>query len=100
MNGHFEILSTFLDLIASMIPDRYFTTKKLLLAASLFIFSFINIHAQDGQALFQNKCATCHNVFSKVTGPPLAGFQERENGRWADIKELTKWVHNPGGYIP
>src|SRR5262249_1120504 len=89
-----------LDLIASMIPDKYFNSKQLLLLTSFFVFSFLNSNAQDvaaGKALFQNKCATCHSVFTRVTGPALAGFQGR--GKWADIKEFAKWVHNPAGYM-
>src|SRR6187200_3198976 len=88
-----------LDLIASMIPDKYFTPIRLLSLVTLFVFSFSKINAQDGKILFQTKCASCHSVLVKVTGPPLGGFQERENGKWADIKELTKWIHNPAAYM-
>jgi mono/diheme cytochrome c family protein len=82
-----------------MIPYKYFTPTRLLLLVTFFVCSFSKINAQDGKALFLAKCASCHSVFSKVTGPALGGFQERENGKWADIKELTKWVHNPAGYM-
>ena len=82
-----------------MIPDKYFTPIRLLLLVTLFVFSFSKINAQDGKTLFQTKCASCHSVLVKVTGPPLGGFQERENGKWADIKELTKWIHNPAAYM-
>ena len=33
-----------------------------------------------------------------VTGPALRGVEER--GPWTDRKNLVKWVHNPGGFIP
>ena len=84
-----------------MIPDRYFNPKQVLFLTTFFLFSFLTSKAQDanaaGKTLFQNKCATCHSVFTKVTGPALAGFQDR--GKWADIKEFAKWVHNPAGYM-
>ncbi len=58
--------------------------------------------AQDiaaGKTLYMSKCASCHNVFKKSTGPALGGFQEKENGKWADIKELTAWIKNPAAYM-
>jgi mono/diheme cytochrome c family protein len=82
-----------------MIPDRYFHPKQLLLLTILFVFSSLHINAQDGKTLFQNKCASCHAVKTQVLGPALAGFQDRANGKWADIKELTKWIHDPINYI-
>jgi len=82
-----------------MISDKYFTPTRLLLLLTFFVFSFSKINAQDGKTLFQTKCASCHNVFTRVTGPALGGFQERENGKWSDIKELAKWIHNPSGYM-
>lgn len=52
--------------------------------------------AQDGKALFQANCASCHAVNKKLTGPALAGFQDR--GPWSDRKNLYAWVHNPAGF--
>lgn len=52
--------------------------------------------AQDGKALFQANCASCHAINKKLTGPALAGFQER--GSWSDRKKLYAWVHNPVGH--
>ncbi|MEJ8817230.1 c-type cytochrome [Lacibacter sp. H407] len=52
--------------------------------------------AQDGKALFQTNCASCHAVGKKLTGPALKGFQER--GSWSDRKKLYAWVKNPAGY--
>jgi len=44
-----------------------------------------------------SKCASCHNVLKKGTGPALAGLEERHN--WADHKELLAWINNPAAYM-
>ena len=71
--------------------------KLTVLVLSLFVFSVINVSAQDGKALFISKCASCHNVFKDGTGPALGGLEER--GKWSDHDELLAWVHNPGKYM-
>jgi cytochrome c551/c552 len=52
--------------------------------------------AQDGKALFQANCASCHAIGKKLTGPALAGFEGR--GSWSDRKKLYAWVKNPAGF--
>lgn len=52
--------------------------------------------AQDGKALFQANCASCHAVGKKLTGPALAGVEER--GPWSDRKKLYAWIKNPAGF--
>jgi len=67
---------------------------------SLFVISIVNISAQDaaaGKAIFTGKCASCHNIFKKMTGPALMGLEER--GKWADHKELLAWINNPAAYM-
>ncbi len=54
------------------------------------------LFAQDGKALFQTNCASCHAVDKQLTGPALMGFQDR--GPWGDRKKLYAWIHNPGGF--
>jgi cytochrome c551/c552 len=72
--------------------------QKLTLTLLLFFsFSGIKIFAQDGKALFQSKCASCHNIFKDMTGPALGGLTER--GPWVDRQELYKWIHNPPAYF-
>ena len=74
------------------------TTSKLSYILLLtFVFSYLNVPAQDGKALFNSKCASCHNPLRDATGPALRGLEERH--KWADHKELLKWVNNPGGYM-
>jgi mono/diheme cytochrome c family protein len=74
------------------------------ISARSFLFSLLfiisgfgsNLMAQDGKALFQANCASCHAINKKLTGPALAGVLER--GPWADRKKLYAWVRNPSGY--
>jgi len=63
--------------------------RLTVLFLSLFVFSVVNVSAQDaanGKALFTSKCAACHNVFKKMTGPALMGLEGRH--KWADHNEL------------
>jgi cytochrome c551/c552 len=48
------------------------------------------LYAQDGKALFQSNCASCHNPVKIVTGPALKGVTERV----PDKKLLHDWIHN------
>ena len=89
----------FSDQMNLMISEKFYTTIRTLLFFSFIIFSADKIYAQDGKALFSSKCATCHNVFKKGTGPALGGFQEKENGKWADIGQLTAWIKNPSAFM-
>ncbi len=54
------------------------------------------LFAQDGKALFQTNCASCHAINKKLTGPALAGLEER--GPWGDRKKLYAWIKNPAGF--
>lgn len=55
------------------------------------VFSIGNsLWAQDGKALFQTNCASCHNPIKKVLGPPLKGATERI----PDTKLLHAWIKN------
>ena len=71
--------------------------KLILFLLSLFVFSVINVSAQDGQLLFRQKCQQCHNIFKDVTGPKLEHLEER--GKWSDHKEILKWTSNPAAYM-
>ncbi|HSU28413.1 MAG TPA: c-type cytochrome [Chitinophagaceae bacterium] len=73
-------------------------TQKPGLLLLLFIgFSIFSSHAQDGQALFQQKCQQCHNIFRDVTGPALMNLEER--GQWSDHKKILAWVNNPSAFM-
>src|SRR5690242_8337741 len=76
-----------------MIPCKPIIQKLTLIFFLFLTFSNIKIYAQDGKALFQSKCASCHNVFRDVTGPKLGGVFDKDpyNG---DVKKFLHWAYN------
>jgi cytochrome c551/c552 len=60
----------------------------LLLASSL-------ANGQDGKALFNQKCASCHAIDKKLVGPALKGVEDR----WDDKAMLYDWVRNSAAVI-
>jgi len=68
--------------------------KRLLLFTLSFIFSACIAFAQDGEALFNNNCKTCHSPFEKVIGPALKGMETRHSEEW-----LIKWIKNAPAMI-
>ena len=56
---------------------------------SCSLFS-VTSFAQDGHALFTANCASCHAVNKKLTGPALAGVEDR----WPSRDKIHDWVHN------
>jgi len=74
-----------------MIPDIFIALKRAGLFLLLFIFSGINVHAQDGKAIFSNKCASCHVMGRDMTGPNLEGVEEKWGGNNDQIKV---WIKN------
>jgi cytochrome c2 len=66
--------------------------RKLLFSILLFSLVLLGntLFAQDGKALFQSNCASCHNPFKDLTGPALKGVTERV----PDTKLLHQWIHN------
>jgi len=75
------------------------STLRRSFSVVLFVFSLFcssSLLAQDGKALFQANCASCHALNKKLTGPALAGLEER--GPWADRKKLYAWIRNPAGF--
>jgi len=75
-----------------MISNILRSISKLVAATILIaVFSVQNIaSAQDGKALFSQNCASCHAVNKNLTGPALAGVEER----WPDKKMLYAWIKN------
>ena len=66
-----------------------------LLAVLMAFGGFTQASAQDGKALFQANCASCHNPVKDATGPALKGIDERVPSKeW-----LYKWVHNSAAVI-
>jgi mono/diheme cytochrome c family protein len=66
----------------------------IFLAIALSIFS-LNAEANPdpptttGKAIFNSRCATCHNVNKTTTGPALAGVDQRRSIDW-----IINFVHS------
>lgn len=82
----------FFESTPSMIPCKP-TGRRLILLITFFIVSAVNVWAQDGKALFANKCASCHNVFKDVTGPKLGGVLDKDQ-YGGDTKKTYQWIRN------
>ncbi len=70
----------------------------LILCAGLVLSVSTIVKAADpakGKALFQQNCASCHNVHKQLTGPALKGVEDR----WSDKKLLHQWIHNSSSVI-
>lgn len=63
---------------------------SILLPSLVLLGSTSITQAQDGKALFQSNCASCHNPFKVVTGPALQGVTSRV----PDKALLHAWIHN------
>ncbi|WP_232831735.1 c-type cytochrome [Taibaiella helva] len=80
----------------------YFRSKsffrQVTFAVLALIFTLISVgsaSAQDGKALFQANCASCHNPIKDATGPALKGVDKRVPSKdW-----LHNWVHNSAKVI-
>lgn len=76
--------------------------RKIALVSFIFsltlLFTSNSMFAQDaaeGETLFKNNCAACHNTNDEVlVGPGLKGIGERRPIDW-----IIKWVHNPQAVI-
>ena len=69
----------------------------LILSVVLLTGSFLNkVSAQDGKALFSQNCASCHAVNKRLTGPALAGVEDRWGG---DKTKLHAWIHNSAAFL-
>lgn len=80
----------------NMISFRRITKSSVTLA--LLILSFTlgsSANAQDGKTLFQTNCAACHAVHKKLTGPALAGVEDR----WPDKAKLNSWIRNSAAFL-
>lgn len=52
---------------------------------------------ERGKTVFLGKCASCHSITQRITGPALQGFEER--GPWADRNKLYEWIKDPSSFL-
>ena len=75
--------------------------RSLAKIVSIFLFITLSssignqLNAQDGKALFSQNCASCHAVNKNLTGPALAGVEDR----WSEKKNLYAWIKNSAAYL-
>ncbi len=72
--------------------------KKNMVRGFIIVFTALissSLFAQDGKAIFSQNCASCHAVNKKLTGPALAGVEER----WPDKTKLYSWVRNSAAFL-
>lgn len=107
MNGQIKyIVHAFLLLL--LLPVLFFSIRFI--PQSDFknnnsVIDYIDVPVQNppseiytiGQSLFRAKCASCHILFTRATGPDLIGFEDR--GPWTDRKNLYEWIRNPSAFI-
>lgn len=65
-------------------------TSRLLLTGLTLVFSAQILFAQDGKALFNANCASCHKMDKDLTGPALQGVGDR----WSSPELLKLWIKN------
>ena len=73
-------------------------------------------NAANGKQIFAAQCASCHNMTSMSTGPPLKGtygsqianhpefgysgaLKGKSKLKWDD-KNLDKWIQKPSAFAP
>lgn len=65
---------------------------KFALLTALFLTATV-LHAappvEEGKSIFQARCAACHNVNKTLTGPALAGVDQRRSMDW-----IVDFVHS------
>ena len=77
------------------------TLRNLVKIVTIFLFITCSaaignqLNAQDGKALFSANCASCHAVNKKLTGPALAGVEDR----WPDKQNLYAWIKNSAAFL-
>lgn len=94
-NGTFAtIINTPEILNMNVFLSRKLKTKELTLAFSLLSFLLISFSttAQEGKALFEQNCKSCHHPVKNLTGPALKGAK----AKWeANGDDIYAWVKNP-----
>ncbi len=65
---------------------KFYISRFLLI---IFLLSSPTIFAQDGKALFDANCKSCHAINDVVIGPALKDVHKRKDAEW-----LHKWIKN------
>lgn len=79
----------------SILMRKHFVSVLVLCVGMIASLSVRAADPSKGKALFQQNCASCHNVHKQVTGPALKDVESR----WSDKKLLHQWIHNSASVI-
>ena len=69
-------------------------TLICVVALASCIISFGNPPLDEGKTIFTSRCAGCHNVNKTLTGPALAGVDQRRSLEW-----IISFVHSSQSLI-
>ncbi|RYD74056.1 MAG: cytochrome c [Sphingobacteriales bacterium] len=69
--------------------DMKLKLALLLTAFSLFFVIYAAPPVEEGKAIFTTRCAGCHNIHKTLTGPSLAGVDQRRSIEW-----IVNFVHS------
>lgn len=69
-------------------------SKFLLLALLAATLTKAAPPVEEGKSIFTTRCAGCHNIHKVLTGPALAGVDQRRTIEW-----IVNFVHSPGKVI-
>jgi len=96
LSAHGNIFPQLHNSIVNMIHLKGIMGKLTILAAFSFLMFFSNqSFSQDGKALFQANCASCHAINKQLTGPALAGVEDR----WSNKANLYAWIKNNQAFL-
>jgi mono/diheme cytochrome c family protein len=68
--------------------------RFFILALFLSCFALANPPSEEGKTIFTARCAGCHNVNKTLTGPALAGIDQRRSMEW-----IVDFVHSSQAVI-
>ena len=89
-------LTAYHQSIAIMSHHRSIVSSLCAAVFFVFLLTFsTGVQAQDGKALFQQKCASCHAINKNLTGPALSGVEDR----WPNKADLYRWIRNSAALI-
>lgn len=89
-------LTAYHQSIAIMSHHRSIVSSLCSAVVLVFLLTFsTGVQAQDGKALFQQKCAACHAPDKVLTGPALRGVEDR----WPSKADLYNWVRNSAALV-
>ena len=73
---------------------KYYLKRFALLAFLMLVGNVFSSNAQEGEAIFKAKCATCHQPHKDGTGPKLFEARKKWEDGGAKSGSILDWVRN------